>query len=246
MRQKKCGIYKIVNNINGKIYVGSSRDIIKRWWDHRHYLITGTHNNKHLQHAVNLYGLDSFNIEVLEECSHDDLLSLEQNYIQKLNTTNRDVGYNIIEEVIDNRGLIEQNYKDFLVISPEGARFEINGLTKFCAKYNLEERNMHSVACGLSFSYKGWHCRRKDMNLDSWLKILKIQPTRNEKYLRWTLIFQDGKVIHIHSIHAFAKENGYNFSNLCAIARGKRKSHKDIISVIENKLNLKELTEKWV
>lgn len=29
-----CGIYKIVNNINGKIYIGQSIDIERRWNAH--------------------------------------------------------------------------------------------------------------------------------------------------------------------------------------------------------------------
>ena len=28
---KKCGIYLITNNINGKKYIGQSRNLIKRW-----------------------------------------------------------------------------------------------------------------------------------------------------------------------------------------------------------------------
>ena len=31
----KCGIYKITNNINGKVYIGQSVNITRRWREHR-------------------------------------------------------------------------------------------------------------------------------------------------------------------------------------------------------------------
>ena len=29
-----CGVYKIINNVNGKIYIGQSINIKNRWTDH--------------------------------------------------------------------------------------------------------------------------------------------------------------------------------------------------------------------
>jgi len=34
----KTGIYKILNKINGKVYIGSATDIAKRWRDHKWHL----------------------------------------------------------------------------------------------------------------------------------------------------------------------------------------------------------------
>ena len=34
-REKICGIYKIENLVNGKVYIGKSLDIYKRWNDHK-------------------------------------------------------------------------------------------------------------------------------------------------------------------------------------------------------------------
>ena len=35
MSEKICGIYKITNLVNGKVYIGQSIDIKRRWRDHR-------------------------------------------------------------------------------------------------------------------------------------------------------------------------------------------------------------------
>ena len=35
MSEKICGIYKITNLINGKVYIGQSQDIYERWAEHQ-------------------------------------------------------------------------------------------------------------------------------------------------------------------------------------------------------------------
>ena len=57
------GIYKIVNKINGKYYVGSSKDVINyRWIHHKRALRSNRHKNDYLQNAWNKYGEDNFEI----------------------------------------------------------------------------------------------------------------------------------------------------------------------------------------
>ena len=51
-----CGVYKIVNTVNGKIYIGSSKNIDRRWNEHIRVLELNAHNNQHLQNAWNKYG----------------------------------------------------------------------------------------------------------------------------------------------------------------------------------------------
>lgn len=78
---KISGIYKIINNVNGKIYIGSSEDIERRWYHHKNCLNKGTHINKHLQAAWNKYGENSFSFEIVEKCNPEDNLEIEQKYL---------------------------------------------------------------------------------------------------------------------------------------------------------------------
>ena len=78
---KISGIYKIINNVNGKIYIGSSEDIERIWYHHKNCLNKGTHINKHLQAAWNKYGENSFSFEVVEKCNPEDNLEIEQKYV---------------------------------------------------------------------------------------------------------------------------------------------------------------------
>jgi group I intron endonuclease len=76
------GIYKIVNTKNQKFYLGSSKNIEKRWWRHKSDLRTGKHHNTHLQRAWNKYGEQHFVIEVIELT--EKLLEREQYYLDNL------------------------------------------------------------------------------------------------------------------------------------------------------------------
>ena len=62
------GVYLIRNNVNGFVYVGSTKkDFEVRWREHRMCLKGGYHQNKPLQDDWNRHGESNFSFEVLEE-----------------------------------------------------------------------------------------------------------------------------------------------------------------------------------
>jgi len=77
------GIYQITNILNGKHYIGSSIDVNFRYKAHLSKLRNNNHPNSKFQNAVNKYGLDKFQFQILEECAYDELLIIEQLYINK-------------------------------------------------------------------------------------------------------------------------------------------------------------------
>jgi group I intron endonuclease len=78
---ENCGVYEIINRVNGHRYIGSSCDIPRRWKDHQQKLNKGTHCNIHLQRAWIKYGKESFEFHVLIECQPDELIEIEQRHI---------------------------------------------------------------------------------------------------------------------------------------------------------------------
>ena len=96
-QERLCGIYKIENKINGKIYIGQSNNIYKRWYSHKNDLKRNVHDNDYLQHAWNKYGEENFEFSIVELCENniDILNSREQFYIDKFNVIDRKFGYNI-------------------------------------------------------------------------------------------------------------------------------------------------------
>jgi len=91
----KSGIYKIVNTINNKFYIGSSKDLSIRWQTHVARLERNYHHNILLQRAWDKYGSDNFVFEVIETCDINKLLEREQYYLDTLSACNHSIGYNI-------------------------------------------------------------------------------------------------------------------------------------------------------
>lgn len=75
------GIYKITNKINGKSYIGYSKNIERRFWEHR---CVSHEFNKAMRADLVKYGKDNFSYEVLEECEPEKLAEREIFYISKL------------------------------------------------------------------------------------------------------------------------------------------------------------------
>lgn len=85
-------IYKIVNDINNKIYIGqTSRDIDIRFNEH----CTEIKGHSKLHHAIQKYGRNHFQIEEIEQVPIDKLDEREKYWIKYYNSTNDDRGYNI-------------------------------------------------------------------------------------------------------------------------------------------------------
>lgn len=78
------GVYKILNKINGKFYIGSSTRLNIRNMEHFRLLKSGKHGNAYLQHSYNKYGKENFIYEVLEYCHDTKCIEREQYYINLL------------------------------------------------------------------------------------------------------------------------------------------------------------------
>lgn len=93
----KKGIYIITNLVNGKYYIGRTNKTFKgRVGDHFNHLTNNNHGNIHLQNAWNLYGKDSFVMDVLEFTKElDNINEIEGFYIEKYNAVQD--GYNRID-----------------------------------------------------------------------------------------------------------------------------------------------------
>jgi len=88
------GIYKILNKVNGKFYIGSAKNFNKRWWVHRSLLRANKHHCEHLQAAWNKYWEQSFEFVILECCEIKDLTEREQHWLNKTRCFKRNFGYN--------------------------------------------------------------------------------------------------------------------------------------------------------
>lgn len=86
-------VYKITNKENGKFYVGSTCDLKRRMHEHFGELKRGVHYAKKMQKDYDIYGRNSFVVEILETCENDLLKDIEQKYLDELEAVKN--GYNV-------------------------------------------------------------------------------------------------------------------------------------------------------
>lgn len=78
-------IYKIVNNVNGKIYIGKSKINSDSYYG----------SGLKIKAAIKKYGLINFSKIILEECESFDASMREKYWISFYNSTDNEIGYNI-------------------------------------------------------------------------------------------------------------------------------------------------------
>lgn len=86
------GIYKIVNLVNGNVYIGESYHCIQRRYQHLRELKKNRHSNTHLQRAWNKYGEKNFKFVIIEACPESIRYLRERYWIAKYQANI--IGYN--------------------------------------------------------------------------------------------------------------------------------------------------------
>lgn len=101
---QNSGIYTIINKTNGQRYIGQSKNVKTRLWQHKSLLKNNKHKYKTgelslLQKAWNKYGEDAFEFKIVEFCEVDELNKREQYWIDfyKCNHAKYRQGYNVTD-----------------------------------------------------------------------------------------------------------------------------------------------------
>ena len=81
---KISGIYKITNTVTNDFYIGSSKDVKKRWTEHKCPSSWKRLPNSQLYKDMQEYGVDKFEFEILAEIEPCSLKETEQQFIEKL------------------------------------------------------------------------------------------------------------------------------------------------------------------
>lgn len=118
MKELNSGVYMIINQVNQKVYVGSSRDLKGRGKKHFSLLRKNKHTNTYLQQSFNKYGEENFKLEILKYCKENQLLKWEQHFMNKYNSANHDCGYNL--EIRADRKIISEESRRKSSISHKG------------------------------------------------------------------------------------------------------------------------------
>lgn len=143
-------IYKITNDINGKMYIGkTSYTIEKRWYEH-----CKSSNDPNKQHyplycAIRKYGIEHFSIEEIEQCADSDASERECYWISKLDTYRS--GYNATlggdgNHSIDHDQVVKE-YKQLKSVNSVAEKLQIASKTVSNILYwnGIDTRYRHGV-----------------------------------------------------------------------------------------------------
>lgn len=225
------GIYVIYNNQSGKMYIGSSKNILDRWRRHKYHLNKGIHDNIYLQRAWDKDGKESFEFQIVEYCDANVLHEREQVWIDSLNVLDKAIGYNLTMDT-QRPG---KGYKH----SPET-------LAKM-SKAQIGRKHSQETLRKMSENQKGkrWteeaklkaSLKRKGRKVsEETRRKISISAKKISKEIRnnaglkrskkYIVTSPNGDIFEVIGLRSFCLKNNLSDSNMSAVASGRLKHHK--------------------
>jgi len=93
---RACGIYAIENIISGRVYVGSSTNVKRRWSEHQSLLQNSKHHSIRLQRSWAKHGASAFVFRLLESAPLERLTEREQHWMTELSAADLKLGFNVL------------------------------------------------------------------------------------------------------------------------------------------------------
>lgn len=134
---ENCGIYIIMNLVNGKFYIGSSKQVKRRLYIHKNSLRKNKHHSYHLQQSWDKYGEENFIFEIVKNTTINDMLIEEQKWLDFHKTYDRDYGYNISK-------FVENTFKETKRTNEFKLKRSLEEKEKW-SKFTEEERKNHPI-----------------------------------------------------------------------------------------------------
>jgi group I intron endonuclease len=192
-------IYRILNTINGKSYIGlDSSSSHRRWTQHRADYKKPDQYEKPLYRAMRKYGVENFAYEVLEECEFDLLPLREQHWIAALDSTIHGNGYNLTRggETSSYEFLSEETKARIVERMTAVTRERWNGMS--------EEDRSKALQQTAEAAKKGNDARSK----------------------QWIVISPEGERQVIKSLRGFSLQHGLQPALMHLVATGRQTHHK--------------------
>jgi len=87
-------MYRIINIIDGRVYIGQTVNPGRRWSDHK-WLAKQKHE-QYIHRAMSKYGVENFEYEVIATClTSEDANETEKLLIRQYNSRDKEFGYNV-------------------------------------------------------------------------------------------------------------------------------------------------------
>jgi len=220
-------VYRIRNKIDNKSYIGETYKTFRKrygisWWK--------SSQNIFLKRAVQKYGLDNFEISILEYglTSKRELRNAEAKYVEMYNTLSPN-GYNFAVcgddfKVYDIEYYKERNKKFRKTFTFKniftGEIFVTDNLPQFCKDRNISRTALSSVLSGRVLNMKEGYCLVETL----------LEDIANKRYFGYReikppyILWKNGEKFEFNDIMAFRKEHNLKaITTFLDLLIGKRK-----------------------
>lgn len=221
-----CGIYKIENLINHKIYIGQSIDIKTRWYKHK-----SSKDDLLIHRALQKYGSSNFSFDIIEECPQEELNDKEKYYIKYYNSL-IPTGYNMTPGGNSGTGITRR--KKVLQYDLEGNYLKtFDSILEASRQTKINDSNISSCCKGNRNYAGGFQWRYQDNNslplrnfiLEQQLKVEKKKlKALKQKRIIIQLDFKGQEINRFQSCSEASRVTGIHLGNINACCNKKRDS----------------------
>jgi hypothetical protein len=187
-------IYKITNNINGKIYIGLSKKSIKEKIAYYRCTYKAKSKNRHIFNAMKKHGFNNFKIEQIDSAhSFEELCEKEKYWIKYYDSIR--CGYNILQGGQFNSG-------DYLVTLSKSEKKKYCENMSKSTQGKTSNNKKYSTFVGVRFL----------LHIKKWSAHLKVT---GNKYIGYFSTEKDAAIGYDKMVFYFYKEGGtFNFPEL--------------------------------
>ena len=191
------GVYLMTCLANGKIYIGSSVDIVKRYHEHMSGLRNGRHHSRYMMRSWVKYGDEQFTFSVLETCHESKVLEREQWYLDTFRPYDPTIGFNNSQTAESNAGFkMSEESKERIRQSAKN-------------KPPMTERTKEGIRQSWVENGAKW-----------------TQDSINRRGISFDIRSPSGEVVHVHGLKRFARQHGLDRSQLTRLLKGEHQEVK--------------------
>ena len=210
----KYSLYMHTNKINGKRYIGITKQDPERRWG-----VNGAHykESPHLYSAIQKYGWDNFDHRIIHSgMTRDDACLLEKHYISHFKTQDRHYGYNSFEG--GSAPIIPEDVREKMSRSMLGNQNCLGRVTSEETKRKISEAQK-----GRTLTEEHRLALRKPKSVTYPCSEERRQRIIDAKKDKKSIICVENGVIY-PSIHECARQMNIPATSICAVLNGRHKS----------------------
>ena len=212
-------IYRLINKVNSKSYIGVTNNYKKRMREHSY-----ASNQYAISRAIRKYGWNSFDSEILFVTNDCDYAyqSAEKMFIEQYESNNPNRGYNLTLGGEGTQGYNPSEETRHKMRNAKQGKTLTNEHKEKISKANIGRKVSDETRKKLSKASKGRKIWCDGQNLTNEHK----EKLSKAKAKEWQVLSPEGKLVTIYNMRKFCLENDLHNSAMSRVLKGQQEHHK--------------------